>query len=288
MRCSARCRLAVACATSAMLLSLDAPTCADESASASELEACFSAAERAQPLMRQRRLREARTELEICAREVCPRIARTDCRTWLAEVASGQPSILIAPHEVRGPEVHDLHGVRAIVDGAIVVENADATQIAIDPGPHRVRVERSNAQALEQDIEVRDGERGRIVNFYWHAPEVAALSRPIPALVYVAGSIGVAALSMGAYLEFDGLSRRGSLNSSCQPTRTCAQSVVDSARNITRAGDVTLGAGLLLLAVAGYVYSVRPMVSASLAGNRLEWVLSPALGGLIAGLRGSL
>src|SRR5580692_12319316 len=67
-------------------------------------EVCFSAAERAQPLLRQKKLREARAVLELCTREACPRVARTDCREWLAEATDAQPSIVIAAHEIRGDE----------------------------------------------------------------------------------------------------------------------------------------------------------------------------------------
>ena len=37
-------------------------------------------------------------------RDACPRVARTDCREWLAEATDAQPSIVIAAHEVRGDE----------------------------------------------------------------------------------------------------------------------------------------------------------------------------------------
>src|SRR5271166_4417569 len=93
-----------------------------------EADACFGAAERAQPLLRQKRLREARALLEVCARDVCPRVARTDCREWLAEATDAQPSIVIAAHELRGrDEVRDVHGVRATIDTTIVLEAADAS-----------------------------------------------------------------------------------------------------------------------------------------------------------------
>src|ERR1019366_9772271 len=57
---------------------------AEETARSDDVaDACFGAAERAQPLLRQKKLREARAVLEVCARDGCPRVARSDCREWL-------------------------------------------------------------------------------------------------------------------------------------------------------------------------------------------------------------
>ena len=67
---------------------------------APEVEVCFSAAERAQPLMKQKRMREARAELEVCARDLCPRAARNDCREWLADVTRREPP----PDGIETPE----------------------------------------------------------------------------------------------------------------------------------------------------------------------------------------
>src|SRR5215472_8383104 len=101
MPCLARGRTAVVCAVSAVVhlgICL-ASARAQEAVAPNESDACFSAAERAQPLMRQKHLREARVELEMCARDACPRVARSDCRSWLANVMNLQPTIVINGHE---------------------------------------------------------------------------------------------------------------------------------------------------------------------------------------------
>lgn len=98
-------------------------------------EACFSAAERAQPLLRQKKIREARALLDVCARDACPRVARTDCRQWLAEATDAQPSIVVAAHAVSGSGASvDVPGVRVVIDDALVVEATEGTPIVIDPG----------------------------------------------------------------------------------------------------------------------------------------------------------
>src|SRR4029077_16560957 len=115
MLCLTRGRRAVVCAVSAAVhLGMAAPSVhAQEAVAPDESDACFTAAERAQPLMRLKRLREARVELEMCARDACPRGARSECRSWLANVINQQPTLMITGHEVRGTEVSDVHGIRA-------------------------------------------------------------------------------------------------------------------------------------------------------------------------------
>jgi hypothetical protein len=292
MHGSARPRSFAFCAISAAAcVALPAPLAlAQEDSLGAESDACFTAAERAQPLMREKRLREARAELEICARDVCPRVARTDCRNWLADVTSEQPTIVIAPHEVRGTAVHDVHGIRAIVDGAILAENADTAPMAIDPGRHRLHLERPGADPLEQDIDIREGEKGRVVHVYWRGPgpvPMPSFARETPPAVYLLGTLGVGAAAVGTYFEIAGLSRRADLNGSCQATRTCVQSDVNAARDLTRVGDVTIGAGVLLLLSAGYLYLTRPVVSTSSRTRQTRWALSASPAGWAFDLRGT-
>jgi hypothetical protein len=251
-------------------------------------EACFSAAERAQPLLRQRRLREARALLEVCAADACPRVARTDCREWLAEATDAQPSIVIAAHEIRGDAApRDVRATRAVIDDALVVERLDTTPIVIDPGHHRLRVEREGVDPLIQDIDIRDGEKGRLVNVYWRLPAQVAPGRPVPPSVFVTGAVGLFAVGVGTYFELSGLSQRHDLDTSCKPTATCTQSQVDSARTQVRIGDITLGGGILFVAGAMVLYFTRPTVERPVEAEQTGWI-GVVPGGFVAGARGTL
>ncbi len=251
-------------------------------------EACFSAAERAQPLLRQKKLREARAVLEVCASDACPRVARTDCREWLAEATDAQPSIVIAAHEIRGDSrPRDVHAARAVIDDALVVDRLDATPIVIDPGHHRLRVEREGVAPVVQDIDIRDGEKGRVVNVYWRLPAEVAPGRPVPPSVFVTGAVGLFAVGVGTYFEISGLSQRHELDTSCKPTATCTPSQVDTARTQLRIGDVTLGGGILFLAGAVVLYFTRPTVDKPLEPEQTGWI-GVVPGGLVAGARGTL
>jgi hypothetical protein len=294
----ARGHLAVVCAVStAVHLGIrPSPVHAQEGVAPDESDACFTAAERAQPLMRQKRLREARVELEMCARDACPRVARSDCRSWLANVINEQPTIVVAGHEVRGTEVHDVHGIRATIDGAIIVENADLTPVAIDPGPHRLHLEREGGDALEMDVDIREGEKGRAIHAYWRGtarrdePIPASLPPPTPSGVYVLGGLGVLAAAVGATFEIVGLSAKADLdNSGCvhNPKMGCSQAAVDDARNTVRVGDIALGGAVVLLAAAGYLYFTRPAVNTSPRGGSVTWAVEGTSRAFSAGLKGT-
>jgi hypothetical protein len=249
-------------------------------------DACFSAAERAQPLLRQKKLREARALLESCAQDVCPHVARSDCREWLAEATDAQPSIVIEAHEVRGwAPVRDVSVARAIIDDSLVVDQVDATPIVIDPGHHRLRLERAGADTLVQEVDVREGEKGRVIDVYWHVAATAVPSRPIPPSVFVAGAVGLLAAGLGAYFEVSGLTERHDLDTSCRPTSTCTDSQVSSARTQVRVGDIAVGGGLLFLATAVVLYLSRPAADTAAHDGQVGWI-GVVPGGLAAGARG--
>lgn len=276
-------------------LCASAPASAEPEDGAGEADACFTAAERAQPLMKDKRFREARAELEMCSRDVCPRVARTDCRNWLTQVAAAQPSIVIAAHEVNGQgDTRDVVGVRATIDGGITIDRVEAAPVPLDPGRHRVRAEHAGLPPLEQTVEVREGEKNRPVDFTWQTswvpPEPSAAndrsaSRPTPAPAYVLGVAGIVATGAGGYLEASGLSKRSGLQT-CKPL--CPQGSVDDALNTTRAGDITLGVGLAMLAGAALLYIVRPTESPPRRRADVDLIVGPTPGGWAVGLRGKL
>jgi hypothetical protein len=294
-----------------------------------DAEACFSAAEQAQPLMKQRKLRAAAKQLAVCANEACPRAARTDCRNWLAEVARVEPTVVFAAREERpGGESRAVDDVRVTVDGEVVVaSHLEVTAVPLDPGVHTLTFVHAGYEPVEQRLDVREGERDREVDVVFRAPPPAAGAaattgrqgatlpvppppspppdRPLPLppdapprasvpfAVYGLAGAGVVALGAGIALEAVGLSARSHLVDTCQPTRSCAPSDVDSARNQVLAGDIALGVGALLFAGAAYVYFTRDTPAPSStrtepAEGSLHLRLAPTAHGVLAGLEGWL
>lgn len=282
------------------------PARAQSDLPAPTVEACFSAAEQAQPLMKQRKLRAARRQLEVCAREECPRAARTDCRTWLADVTRRQPTVVFVAREERANgESIAIEDVRVSADGETVVPSRLDGAVALDPGVHTLTFEHAGFEPVEQRIDVREGERDRQVDVVFRAspsgavvptpaprapidraeppPAEAPSARPVPALAYGLGALAIVAFGVGATMEVIGLSDRSQLEGSCQPTRTCNPSDVSSARTHVAIGDVGIGAGALLLAGAAYVYFTR---DPSPSANAVRLRLGPLLGGAALGIEG--
>jgi hypothetical protein len=132
-----------------------------ESARADDVEDCVAAAERAQPLIRTKRLVSARAQLETCASLSCPAVVRTDCKRWLDDVSRRTPSIVVSARDSEGREVR---AARVLVDGTPVADALDANEIPVDPGERTVRVElASPVSAVEQHVTLREGEKGHAV-----------------------------------------------------------------------------------------------------------------------------
>jgi hypothetical protein len=101
-------------ATAALCAAATADARADEPDDDPNVEPCFAAAESAQPLMKQHKLRGARARLEVCSRDACPRLARDDCRRWLDEVNRAIPSVVVAAREVRDGATTAVDDVRVV------------------------------------------------------------------------------------------------------------------------------------------------------------------------------
>jgi hypothetical protein len=278
---------------------------------APDVEACFSSAEQAQPLMKQRKLRAAKKHLEVCARESCPKAARTDCRTWLADVTRAEPTVVFVAREERpSGESRAVDDVRVSVDGEVVASRLEVTAVPLDPGVHTLTFVHTGFDPVEQRLDVREGERDREVDVVFRAsapqtgvapvptvppppserpvpPEPSTSSRPVPVVVYGLGGAAVVALGIGVVMEGVGLSARSHLVDTCQPTRSCAPSDVDSARHQVMAGDIALGVGALLVAGSAYLYFTRDTSPVPSAGA-LRLRFGPTAKGIFAGLEGSL
>lgn len=283
-------------------------------------EACFHAAETAQPLMKERKLRAAQRHLEVCAREECPRAVRNDCRNWLDDVKRSIPTVVFAAREERADGTsRATDDVRVSVDGEPLASRLDPSPVALDPGVHTLRFEHAGFDPVEQRIDVREGESRREVDVVFRARPAAPSSasaptspetpagpppgpheeespppapdeggHPVPASVYVLAGLGAVSLGAGLYMEALGLSDRAHLVNTCQTTRSCAQSDVDSAHREVLTGDILLGASALLVAGAAYVYfNSQPAAPNPSAITRLR--LGPVgVRGLGVGIEGSL
>jgi hypothetical protein len=290
-----------------------APARAQDERPAPDSEACFSAAEQAQPLMKQRKLHAAQRQLEVCAHEACPKAARTDCRGWLADVTRAQPTVLFVAREERPSGAsRAVDDVRVSVDGELLVQaRLEPNPIVLDPGVHVLTFEHAGFDPVEQRIDVREGERNREIDVVFRSmaggpralaappppaappsPPMSAAAevlttRPVPVTVYAFAGMAVVALGVGVVMESLGLSDRAHLVDTCKPTRSCDPSDVDAARGRVLAGDIALGVSALLFAGSATFYFTRetqPLASA----RAIRFRLGPLAAGVFAGVEGSL
>jgi hypothetical protein len=286
-----------------------------------EAEACFESAERAQPLLKDHKLRAAQRELAVCARDVCPRAARSDCRQWLDDLSRTLPTVVFRARESRVGGDVAVEDVRVSADGEVVVPRIGDDPVPLDPGAHTLRFEHGGFGAIERRVELREGEARRVVEVVFRASDAAgtpspaptgadpsarstrpetestqgssssgespeSTERPIPGVVWGLLGGGAIALGVGTYFEAQGISSRSHLVDTCRSTHACAQSDVDAARTQVLTGDILVGTSLALLVGAAYFYFTRGAADPPASGWRVH--VAPVAGGVAAGLEGSL
>jgi len=240
--------------------------------------ACVQAAEDAQSQRSSHQLRAARLKFLLCAQQSCPLVVRNDCAGWLADVDKLMPSIVVQARDTKGVELTD---VRVMVDGEVLAERLDGLAIPVDPGVHLFQFERAGVPPLQQQILIREGEKGRAMPITLAAtrpPEVPPPPpRRPPPLTYVFAGLAVGGFAGFTYFGLKGKADADEISTlPCAATRTCDKGRVDNARRELNAADISLGVGLLSLGAAAYVFfSDRARVSPPTTGLQTTLVLLP-------------
>jgi hypothetical protein len=147
------------------------------------------------------------------------------------------------------------------IDGELVASRIDGRALDIDPGEHHVRFQSAGRAPSEQTVVVLEGQKGRTIVTTLHAAAATSsavhvvATRPVPASVLVAGSVGVA--SVAAFGVFGGLylAGRGDLDA-CKPG--CSASAIDDVAWKGVVSDVALVVGAAALVTTLVLYLVRP------------------------------
>jgi len=240
-------------------------------ASAQDKQACVNASEHAQHLRTDGKLGEARDELIVCAREVCPIPVRKDCAQWLSEVETARPSVVVSARDTTGRDVSE---VRVIVDGKVLAQHLDGKAIFVDPGHRAFRYETKGAPTVEDDVLVREGEKSRVLRVTFptgghpadgaHAtatpetagPDAAARSGGVPTASWVLGALGVAATGSFLYFGVKGRGEFSDLRSSCAPD--CNPTDVDPIRTKLIIADISLGVAVVSFGIAVVLALTHP------------------------------
>ena len=121
---------------------------------------CNAAYEQSQTLREKGKLIDARKQAVACSASTCSAYVVKECAQWLAEIDASLPTVVFTAQD---PSGSDTLAVRVSVDGRIVGEKLDGKAVPIDPGEHVIRFELAGAEAVEQRVLVRQGQKNRNV-----------------------------------------------------------------------------------------------------------------------------
>ncbi len=256
---------------------------------ADEGQECVAHNDRGNELRVAGQLLAAKAEFLRCAIESCPKIIREECTDLVARVEASTPTLVIAATDGSGK---DVTAVAIYVDGVRSPDARPGQALAVDPGTHRLRVVASDGDTMEVSIVAREGEKNRTVRAVsprkppppplpakgQRQPLPAAKPpEPIrakpPAMAWVLGSAGVAALGSFTYFAISGKSQ-----SSCAPR--CSDADVDEIYRKYLVADISLGVGVVALGVATYLFLKTPSKSEQVAIG-----IQPAPRGVALGTR---
>ena len=265
---------------------------AHTSAAADDREQCANAAEQAQSLRDEGKYRRAREQMLLCAREVCPGPIKSDCGNWLDQIERDAPTVVFGAKDA-GKDIFD---VKVSMDGVVVTERLDGKPQLVDAGEHTFTFEHGGV-VKEERVLVRSGEKGRAITVTFGDQAPPLTSPPpvspteegslVPALVV--GGIGIVALGSFALFGIQGKNDVDDLQK-CKPR--CEESDVDRARTKLIIADISLGVGIVALAVSAYMIITRPKVSdhvsvSSRSGPSLKLDFGPTAGGGAAAVGGT-
>jgi hypothetical protein len=212
-------------------------------------EACATAYEQAQQLLKEHSPLRARTELRLCLK-ACPTVLARDCTGWLAAVEPQIGSLRVSVEASTGAPAHAV----LTVDDAPVTPEGDV--IEVDPGEHRIVGRDAGGGVAEARVTVAAGQRDVPVRLRLPAPPPpiapALPRRPLPppdrTAPFVLGGVGLGAIAAGGVLGLVGELQRSHLASTCAPR--CDPQKVDQIQSEWIAGGIAAGAGVIALATA--------------------------------------
>ena len=253
-------RRLLAAAVAVLAVVVPSPASAD-----SEREQCAAAAEAAQRQRDASALLEARRQLLVCTREVCPAVIRSDCSVWLVQVNTALPSIAVRARDAAG---HDVVDATVRIDGKIARTRLDGTPIDVDPGEHVVDVEAPGVAPAAERILATQGEKSRavVVTFGAPAPAHAEVRPPTRderasppssggrrTWGLVAGAAGIGGLLAFGALQLVAHGEHADLKEGCGATRSCDAAAVSDVRGLFVASGISLAGAVVLLGAGAWL-----------------------------------
>lgn len=233
-----------------------APAPAPEASAAPKAE-CVGQLDRAQSLRSAHKLREARASYIACSAASCPELVREDCSKSLVDLDAAMPTVVFSARAGG----HDVTDARVLVDGEAIASALDGRAVALDPGNHVVRFERTGGGATEVRLVAREGEKNRAISASFTPTTPPTEGRKteagrFPVLPVLLGGTGLLALGGSLYVRLGADSDADRLRSTCAPT--CDQSSRDALGDKLVVANVALGVGIGVLALAAATWLFDP------------------------------
>lgn len=228
---------------------------------------CVESYEKAQIERKDGHLVTAREKLLVCAQDACPAVVKKDCVPWLAEVEQAVPTVVVLAKDANGKDLADVKVTR---DGVLFSETIDGVARPIDPGKHVFKFEDKSGKTKEETFIIVEGQKRRVLSVSFEAdtvpqppvepprPEPEAPSK-LPA--YGLTALGVAGIATGIFFGATAKTDADDLRRSCAPR--CSDDDIGKIETKLLLSDIFLGAGIVALGVAAYMFIRSPSPSAS-------------------------
>jgi hypothetical protein len=256
---------------------------------ADDTDACLAASDNGQKERDNGHLLEARKQLLLCSRDVCPRVVRSDCGKWAGDVQDRLPTIIFGARDGHGADLVD---VTVEMDGNQVATKLDGRAIPVDPGEHHLRFTHEGADPIEQTAVVREREKGRtiVVEFGGAPKSEETAPAPPPAkgpslLPWIIGGVGVVGMGSFVYFGISGSTDASNLRNTCAPH--CSDASVSDVKQKLLIADISLGVGVVSLGVAGALLLFGGHHEEPEHPAPVSLDVVPVPGGQVATLRGS-
>lgn len=243
------------------------PATASPPPSTGQLKACFDPYESVQVLRGRGELLEAEKAASACSRRFCPAEIQDPCVTWLREIQSEVPSLIVT---LRDAEGSDLAIASLLIDGRDESKRGSLVPIPLNPGKHKLKLASENGETFEREVQLVAGEQKRIVSFTLKSNGRSSTESDDSHLAWTSPFVlgGTGLFIAGTGLATVGTIQRLELDR-CKPN--CSDGALSSAHNWLTAADigfvaagVGLGGALLFL----FLDAPSAQVSASIEPGR--------------------